>query len=151
MPQQDEKQTGDSIHGARLVRGAGAGPLTALVVDEDDDLRVYLRRCLKQFGPLFGPVLEVSSGSEALLVARTNDVDMLISGVHLSQPGTTALFNAIRSDPTTASVVILLVADDDVEADRSLDSPSALADAVLVAPFNAAVFADCLAGLLRSG
>lgn len=132
-------------------RHARSGPLTALLVDQDDDLRVYLRRCLEQFGSLFSRILEVSTGSEALSVARASGVDLLICGAHVSQPGTTALFNAVRADPATASIHILLLTDGDEEVNTSPGSAHALADAVLIGPFNAVRFADRLEKLLGSG
>lgn len=122
--------------------------LTALLVDHDDDLRVYLRRCLEQFGSLFNRILDVSTGSEALSVMRANQVDLLICGVHVSQPGTAALFSAVRADAATASILILLVTDGDEEVNRLHGSAHTLADAVLIGPFNAARFANRLEQLL---
>jgi CheY-like chemotaxis protein len=126
------------------------GSLTALLVDEDEDLRVYLRRCLEQFGPLFGRVLEASNGPEALAVIQIGSVDLLICGAQVSQMSSAALFSAIRADTRTASILIMQVANLEPESERSQRSSSVLVDAVLDSPFNAAGFADCLAGLMQS-
>lgn len=127
-----------------------SGPLTALLVDDDDDLRVYLRRCLDQFEPLFGHVLETSSGTEALTVARTNHVDLMICSARLSVMGSVPLFNAVRADDGTASMLIMVIADRQSSHDEQTESVQSLADAVLYAPFNASGFADRLTVLLES-
>ena len=124
-----------------------AGALRVLVVDESDDMRVYLRRCLLQFGTLVDQILEASSGQEALAIARINPIDLLICGSSIPQMGGHALCDAIRADERTSSILIMSLVDED--SGLSTGQPiSSAADTVLASPFNATRFAKCFAQLM---
>ncbi len=145
----------DDLYDQKRVNAEGSGdplvgPLTVLVVDEDDDLRVYLLRCLDQFGPLFGPVVEASNGLEALSVVRTSSVDLLICGSHLPQMSSEALCAAIRADDATASILIVVLAETGPDSSPSQTSDLRFADAILESPFNAAGVGACLGRLIHS-
>jgi CheY-like chemotaxis protein len=100
-----------------------------LVVDDDPDMRLYLRSCLRSLTAPFGRVLEAADGLEALRLVRSGVVDLVISDVGLPGLDGERLSRAIREDVTLRHVVVLLISGD-VE-----ESPST-ADGFLGKPFN---------------
>lgn len=78
------------------------GP-TTLVVDDDADMRLYVRGCLRGLGEGAaggaGKVLEAVSGEEALQTMRRSQVDLVVSDVILPGLDGLALLRAIRSAP----------------------------------------------------
>ncbi len=88
---------------------------TILVVDDDPDMRLYLRGCLRGLlegvadGEGAGQVFEATDGEEALKVVRTKRVDLVISDVVLSVLDGRALRQAIRNDPALRHLPVLLI------------------------------------------
>ena len=103
---------------------------TILVVDDDADMRLYLRSCLRvAASPPFDRVIEAADGLEALRLVRSEAVDVVISDVGLPGLDGRRLTRAIRDDASLRHVSVLLVSGDGVLGDSG-------ADGFLFKPFN---------------
>lgn len=80
-----------------------------LIVDDDPDMRLYLRGCLLARNPPTRLVLEAADGVAALFLIRNEEVALLISDVLLPGMDGLALRRAIRQDPIHARLPILLI------------------------------------------
>jgi CheY-like chemotaxis protein len=105
---------------------------TILIVDDDPDMRLYLRGCLRGLGAAAGPVIDAADGVEALRRVRAHGVGLVISDVVLPRMDGIALRQAIREDPVHAYLPVLLVSGDPEAV--LLHGPD---DAFLAKPFNA--------------
>jgi len=110
-----------------------SAPLRVLVADDEDDIRGLVCLAVRKAGGTV--VAEVSDGSAALDAARDQAPDLAVLDV--SMPGATGLevCAALRADPRTAGIRILLLS-----AGASLDDVArglaAGADAYLAKPFQ---------------
>lgn len=109
--------------------GADVLPRTVLVVDDDADMRLYLRSCLRSLASPFDQVIEAADGLEALRLVRAGTVDLVISDVGLPGLDGRRLTRAIRDDAALRHVSVLLISGDGVIADS-------IADGFLMKPFN---------------
>ena len=100
-----------------------------LVVDDDADMRLYLRGCLRAFG--FQHVLEAANGEDALRLAHEPGVALVVSDVVMPGLDGLALCRTLHADAATAAIPILLVSGEP-------RGPSDGADGFLAKPFNAA-------------
>lgn len=105
--------------------------LTVLIVDDDTDMRLYLRSCLRGMGPRVGRVLEAADGLEALAVVQTGFVDLVICDVVMPRLGGYGLSRAIRDDPQLRGLRVLLV------SGEAIGAASVAPDGFLPKPFNA--------------
>ena len=97
-----------------------------LIVDDDADVCIYLRRCL---GPLTSHVREASSGEEALEFARgAADLAIVIADVVMPGMDGLALRAAMRADAALAHLPVLLISGAPI---REISGP------VLEKPFGA--------------
>ena len=115
-------------------------PRTVLVVDDDADMRLYLRSCLRGLVPPFDHVIEAADGLEALRLVRTGQVDLVISDVGLPGLDGRRLSRAIRDDAALRHVSVLLISGDGVLGDS-------IADGYLLKPFNTHQLLAALDGL----
>jgi CheY-like chemotaxis protein len=106
--------------------------LTILVVDDDPDMRLYLRGCLRGLGERAGPVIDAADGVEALRRVRVDGVGLVISDVVLPRIDGLELRRAIRADAVHAHLPVLLISGEPGGA--LLSGPD---DAFLAKPFNA--------------
>jgi len=107
-------------------------PRRLLVVDDNADMRDYLKRLLASSYQ----VHVCADGNSALTWARTGRPDLVISDVMLPGLDGFALLKALRADPETSPIpVILLSARAGEEA--TLEGLNAGADDYLVKPFSA--------------
>ena len=112
-----------------------AAPVRVLVADDEDDIRDLVCLAVRKAGA--AEVTAVADGTAALAAARLHLPDLAVLDV--SMPGATGLevCSALRADPATAGIAILLLSagasPDDVA--RGL---SAGADAYLAKPFSVA-------------
>jgi CheY-like chemotaxis protein len=105
---------------------------TILIVDDDPDMRLYLRGCLQGLGEEAGTVIEAADGIEALRRVRADAVALVISDVVLPRMDGLGLRQAIRADPVHADLPVLLISG--VPKTALLSGPD---DAFLEKPFNA--------------
>jgi DNA-binding response OmpR family regulator len=110
-------------------------PPRVLVADDEDDIRALVCVAVRRAGGTV--VADLADGAAALTAARTEPPDLAVLDV--SMPGATGLevCAALRTDPGTAAVPVLLLSagasPDDVA--RGL---AAGADAYLAKPFSVA-------------
>ena len=104
-------------------------PPTVLIVDDDPDMRLYLRSCLRGLGSPFQRVIEAGDGLEALRLVRSAAVSLVISDVALPGLDGHRLTRAIRDDAALSHVTVLLISGETVLADNN-------ADGFLSKPFN---------------
>ncbi|GAA3505041.1 SpoIIE family protein phosphatase [Streptomyces prasinosporus] len=111
-----------------------AGSARVVVADDNADLREYLRRLLTGAGYR---VTTVTDGTSALDAARTDPPDLVVSDVMMPGLDGLTLVAALRSDPRTASVPVLLLSAR-AGQEASIEGLQAGADDYLVKPFAAA-------------
>ena len=106
-----------------------------LVADDEDDIRALVGLAVRRAGCTVAT--EVADGTQALIAARTEPPDLAVLDV--SMPGATGLevCTALRADPATAAVPVLLLSAGATPEDvaRGL---AAGADAYLAKPFSVA-------------
>jgi CheY-like chemotaxis protein len=105
---------------------------TILIVDDDPDMRLYLRGCLRGLGEAAGPVIAAADGVEALRWVRADLVGLVISDVVLPRMDGLGLRQAIREDALHAHLPVLLISGEPGAA-----LPNGPDDAFLAKPFNA--------------
>ncbi len=108
---------------------ASALPPTVLIVDDDPDMRLYLRSCLRGLAAPFERVIEAADGLEALRLIRSVAVSLVISDVALPGLDGRRLTRAIRDDAALSHVTVLLISGETVPGDNH-------ADGFLAKPFN---------------
>lgn len=113
---------------------AGQAPARVLVADDNADMREYLVRLLKGAGY---HVTTADDGQEALDVIRADTPDLVISDVMMPRLDGLALVAALRTDPRTAAVPVLLLSAR-AGQEASIEGLQAGADDYLVKPFAAA-------------
>jgi CheY-like chemotaxis protein len=118
-------------------------PVTVLVVDDDPDMRGYLRSCLRGLGARVERVLEAADGLEALAVVRSGAVRLVLADIAMPGLDGQALCRAIKADPALRHVGVLLISGAD-------DHPPAAtgADGFLAKPFNASQLGAAVERLL---
>lgn len=107
--------------------------LRILVADDDDDMRLYLRSCLRTLDlDGYGSVRvhEATDGREALHLARALLPDLVISDVVMPGIDGRALLKALKADPATAAIPVLLISGE-------MRGPPSEAEGFLAKPFNA--------------
>jgi len=104
-------------------------PRTVLVVDDDDDMRLYLRSCLRRLASPFERVIEAADGLEALRLVRSGSVHLVISDVGLPGLDGRRLCRAIRDDASLGHVSVVLISGDGALGESD-------ADGFLFKPFN---------------
>lgn len=118
-------------------------PLTILIVDDEPDMRLYLRSCLRGLESEIGGVLEAADGLEALRLVRSGAVQLVISDVVLPRLDGYGLCREIKDDPHLARVPVLLISGEDGGPPESV-----MADGFLAKPFNARQLQAALEGVL---
>lgn len=90
-------------------RTEGPDARVILVVDDDDGIRTYVRRCL---GPITDFVREAGDGVEALALARAlipDGLTLVIVDVSMPRMDGLAFHAALRSDPVFEAVTVLFI------------------------------------------
>ena len=111
------------------VEPVSALPPAVLIVDDDPDMRLYLRSCLRGLTSPFERVIEAADGLEALRLVRSGAVTLVISDVALPGLDGRRLTRAIRDDVALSHVSVLLISGEVVLGESS-------ADGFLTKPFN---------------
>lgn len=109
-------------------------PVHVLVADDNADMREYLSRLLLGAGY---QVSTVDDGRQALRAVRAKAFDLVVSDVMMPHLDGLALVAALRADPRTASVPVLLLSAR-AGQEASIEGLQAGADDYLVKPFAAA-------------
>ncbi|BDB26147.1 response regulator [Cupriavidus sp. P-10] len=125
--------------------GEAAAPATVLVVDDNDDLRDYMRRLLNAAGHR----VEVApDGVAALEVARRQSPALIVSDVMMPRLDGFGLVQAVRADPALRDTPVLLLSARAGEEARVSGLGSG-ADDYLVKPFSARELLARVASNLR--
>jgi CheY-like chemotaxis protein len=119
-----------------------AEPKTVLLVDDDEDMRLYLRSCLRSTSAPFDRVIEAADGLEALRLLRSEPIELVITDVGLPGLDGRRLTRAIRDDARLSRVSVLLISGEAAIADGS-------ADGFLSKPFNSRQLAAAIDRLPR--
>ncbi|WP_229070339.1 SpoIIE family protein phosphatase [Actinoplanes sp. DH11] len=120
-----------SIDAAAPVPGLAA---QVLVADDNTDMRDYLTRLLRSAGH---QVTAVGDGRQALEAARADVPDLVVSDVMMPELDGLQLVAALRAEPRTAGVPVLLLSAR-AGQEASIEGLEAGADDYLVKPFSAA-------------
>lgn len=105
-----------------------------LIADDNTDMREYLTRLLDGVGY---QVQAVTDGQDALDAIRADVPDLVVSDVMMPRLDGLALVSALRADPRTAAVPVLLLSAR-AGQEASIEGLQAGADDYLVKPFAAA-------------
>jgi len=105
--------------------------LRILLADDNADMRDYLRRLL---GRRY-EVIAATNGTQALRLARENPPDLILADVMMPELDGFGLLQAIRADPRTLAVPVLLVSARAGEEAR-VEGMQAGADDYLTKPFS---------------
>ena len=127
-----------------LTEQPGLEPRTVLLVDDDEDMRLYLRTCLRTTASPFDRVIEAADGLEALRLIRSEAIELVISDVGLPGLDGRRLTRAIRDDIRLNHVSVLLISGEAVIADGN-------ADGFLSKPFNSRQLSAAIDRLPRRG
>ena len=120
--------------------GAPASPRTGtpgrtiLLVDDDADMRMYMRGCLRALKPC--AVMEAANGREALERLKFVQPDLIITDMVMPGLDGEQLCRAIRDDPALSHIPILVIS-----GQWTADSVAVIehANAALEKPFNATI------------
>jgi PAS domain S-box-containing protein len=104
-----------------------------LLADDNADMRDYLQRLLRRGYQ----VTTVTDGQAALDTARAHPPDLIISDVMMPRLDGLALVTALRADPRTADVPVLLLSAR-AGQEAAIEGLDAGSDDYLVKPFSAA-------------
>lgn len=114
---------------------------TVLLVDDDPDMRLYLRSCLRALPSPFEQVIEAADGLEALRLVQSGRVQVVISDVWLPGMDGRRLCRAIREDAALHHVCVLLISGDGAVEENT-------ANGFLSKPFNSRQLLAALEGIL---
>jgi CheY-like chemotaxis protein len=101
--------------------------ILVLVADDDADMRLYIRGCLRSRGDIH--IIEAADGDEAFALAQTLLPDLIVSDLVMPGLNGDALCRALKAGADTRDIPFLLV---------SGEARTAYADRFLAKPFNAA-------------
>ena len=101
--------------------------ILVLVADDDADMRLYIRGCLRSRGDI--RIVEATDGDEAFALAQTLLPDLIVSDLVMPGLDGAALCRALKADGRTREIPFLLV---------SGEAQASCADRFLAKPFNAA-------------
>jgi len=123
---------------------------TILVVDDEPDMRVYMKACLRLLNGSVGRVLEAADGEAALEEARRSIPHLVISDVRMPKMNGYTLCRALRADPALQHIPVLLVSA--ATPTNAIQEQARKAGAVgfLSKPFNARRLCAELERLLHS-
>jgi DNA-binding response OmpR family regulator len=122
---------------------AGEDRTTVLVVDDNPDVRAYVRSVLAGAYR----VLEAADGAEALVVARAALPDLIVADVMMPELDGLGLGRALKADAMTDAIPVVLLTARAAPEDQVAGLGTG-ADAYLVKPFDPAVLEATVAGLL---
>ncbi len=128
---------GDGEADARApLSDAGDDVTTVLVVEDNAEVRAYVRRHLERGTPAYR-VVEAVDGTEGLAQARARLPDLIVSDVMMPGLDGFGLCRALRADPETDFIPILLLTAKAEQEDR-LEGLREFCDDYLTKPFDPA-------------
>ncbi|MEU0494149.1 SpoIIE family protein phosphatase [Mycobacterium sp. NPDC006124] len=134
LPSDPASAESDAPSAAVTPVGGGEDPVRVLIADDNADMREYLTNLLRTSGY---SVTTTSDGVEALGSIRDQAPDILVSDVMMPRLDGLALLAALRGDPQTVALPVLLLSAR-AGQEASIEGLQAGADDYLVKPFAAA-------------
>src|SRR5450432_3766991 len=89
------------------INPAGLGPLHALVVEDNEHMRILIRTVLKAFG--MREIHECKSGADALSYLATNKPDFIITDLAMAPMDGLQFTRAVRELPNRAECVVPII------------------------------------------
>lgn len=124
--------------------------ISVMIVDDDPDMRRYVRRALRHMGHRIGEVVEAKDGVEALVHFRDAEPGLVISDVVMPVMDGYALSRAIRERKTPGEIPILLITGEASVREATTRAREAGAQGVVIKPFNAHTLCQAVEGVLDS-
>lgn len=109
----------------------GEGKPVVLVVEDEQDIRRYMRAKLKEHYE----VLEAQNGKQGLQIAEERLPALVISDVMMPEMDGFALCSALKTDPKTSHIPVILLTARAEDRDKMTGLQTG-ADAYLIKPFN---------------
>ncbi|MGY6499705.1 MAG: EAL domain-containing protein [Acidimicrobiales bacterium] len=110
----------------------GTGPVTVLVVDDDDAVRRLLVRALGRRG---FELIEATDGTAALDAIRSREIDVVLLDAGLPDISGLDVLSQVRADPRTVTLPVILVTGN-AELDQRVAGLEAGADDYLTKPVD---------------
>jgi two-component system, chemotaxis family, chemotaxis protein CheY len=105
-----------------------------LIVDDSPAMRRVVRRVVDIAGVDVGKYLEAANGVEALVILRSDWVDLVMTDINMPGMDGAQLLVEVRNDPDLAAIPVLVVSTDRSEA-RTRQMISLGADGYVSKPF----------------
>jgi len=130
----------------RFVDGDAYTLSTVLIVDDDPSTRLVMRMILERDGH---EIVEAGHGENALeLIQPSRLPDIVTTDLRMPVLGGMELIRRLRSEPSTATIPIIVVSSD-TDALRDLRA-TGLVDAIVAKPFDAGKFTECVRVVAKS-
>jgi CheY-like chemotaxis protein len=123
---------------------SAASPRCVLLVEDDRSVRRYLEVALQRLGY---KVITAADGLEAMKVALSSAMDVVITDAIMPNLGGQELARFLRQNPKLSHVPIVLLTGQQNKQAATLRDESI--DAFLIKPVKADDLANCLASLLQ--
>jgi two-component system chemotaxis response regulator CheY len=81
----------------------------ALIVDDSSVMRKIVERSLRQAGVTLSKVLEAANGEEALAVATSNDLDVILSDINMPVMDGLEFVNRLQSVERARGVPVVMI------------------------------------------
>jgi len=91
-------------------------PARVLIVDDSSVMRKIVGRSLRQAGLEAQQVLEASNGSEALIVARENPLDLILSDINMPLMDGLEFVRQLRAIESAQDVPVIMITTEAGEA-----------------------------------
>ncbi len=83
--------------------------LDILLVDDSATVRGLVARALRLAGLPLGDVLQAGNGAEALEVLKTQEVDVIVTDIHMPEMDGLTLIRHLRADPSFKDLPVIVV------------------------------------------
>ena len=120
--------------------------MKVLVVDDFATMRKIVRNILKQIG--FEDITEAEDGNVALRVIKSETVGLVVSDWNMPNMTGLDLLKAIRQDPQTASLPVLMVTAEGLK-ENVMEAVKAGVNNYVVKPFTAEVLQEKIENIFK--
>jgi two-component system chemotaxis response regulator CheY len=95
-------------------------PLRCIVIaDDSTTARMIIRRCLEIAGADSATYLEAKDGKEALELAKTHEVELLVTDLNMPNMDGQSLLKHIKSSPKLSELPVLIISSASNDAKES--------------------------------
>ncbi len=119
---------------------------TVIVVDDSATARMIIKRCLQIAGCADSNFLEAGDGAQALEIAKSNEVNLVVTDLNMPNMDGTTLLRRIKASPKLHDLPVLVVSSAN-NAAKEAELLKAGAFAVINKPISPATVAQTLQGL----